>query len=152
MQTIPQKFKETVARFPHRPALKFKYQGAYLSITFSELLQRVETLAQGLRSLGVVKGSKVAILSENRSEWVRTDLAALTLGAITIPLHTTLSAKIIKHILSDSDSEFILVSNQDLLNKLLLSIHDLPTLRVIICIQPLQLPNGEVTKKNDDPG
>ena len=134
MPTIPQKFKDTAEKFANRPALKFKYQGAYISITFAELQKRVEAMARGLLALGVAKGDKVAILSENRSEWVRTDLAALTLGAISVPVHTTLSPKIIKHILNDSGSRVILVSNQEQFSKLMLVINDLPDLRTIIYI------------------
>lgn len=147
MQTIPQKFKETAEKFAKRPALKFKYQGAYISLSFAELQRRVEIMAKGLQELGVLKGDKVAILSENRSEWVRTDLAVLTLGAVTVPIHTTLSPKIIKHILNDSSSRVILVSNQEQFNKLMLVINELPDLRIIIYINLDHRPNGQADKK-----
>ena len=77
MQTIPQKFNETAAKFASRPALKFKYQGAYISLSFAELQQRVTVLAKGLKALGVKTKDRLAILSENRSEWIRMDLATL---------------------------------------------------------------------------
>ena len=134
MQTIPQKFNETAAKFPKRPALKFKYHGAYLSVSFAELRQRVAVMAQGLQSLGVRHGDRVAILSENRTEWVRTDLATLTLGAIVVPVHTTLSPTIIKHILNDSGAKLVVVSNQSQLNKLLLAIDELPALETVVFI------------------
>ncbi len=133
-QTIPQKFKETAEKFAKRPALKFKYHGAYISISFAELQNRVEIMSQGLQELGIKKGDRIAILSENRSEWARADLAALTLGAVTVPVHTTLSPKIIKHILNDSGSRAVLVSNQEQFNKLMLVISELPELETIIYI------------------
>ncbi|NUM25769.1 MAG: long-chain fatty acid--CoA ligase [Candidatus Buchananbacteria bacterium] len=132
MQTIPQRFRETATRFSRRPALKFKYHGAYISIPFGELLHRVETLAKALLELGITKNEKVAILSENRTEWVRADLASLMIGAVTVPIHTTMSANIIKHILSDSQTEVIFVSNQQQFNKLQLVINDLPKLSTVI--------------------
>lgn len=140
--TIPQKFKEIAERFSNRPALKFKYHGAYISITFSELQRRVQILTRGLQELGVQKGDRLAILSENRSEWVRADLAILTLGAITVPIHTTLSAKIIAHILNDSGVKILFVSSQDLFNKLLLIENDLSALQVIIYINLDQRPEN----------
>jgi len=134
MQTIPQKFNETAAKFAKRPALKFKYNGAYISLSFAELQKRVQTMARGLQSLGLRRGDRVAILSENRSEWVRADLAVLTLGAITVPVHTTLSPKIIQHILADCGAKVLLLSQQQYFNKVMLIANDLPELQVIIYI------------------
>lgn len=134
MDTITQQFKLTAEKFAKRPALKFKYQGTYISVSFFELQQRVKQMAAGLKALGVVTGDRVAILSENRTEWVRTDLATLMLGAASVPIHTTLSAKIIAHILNDSGSKVILVSTQELFNKLQLVLNDLKTIEKIIYI------------------
>lgn len=134
MKTIPQKFKETAEKFSSRNALKFKFQGAYIGITFGELAKRVDHLAKGLKTLNVVKGDRVAILSENRTEWIRSDLAILTLGAVTVPVHTTLSPQIISHILNDSGAKVIIVSNQEQFNKLFTIINDLPSLEVIVYI------------------
>ncbi|MFA6255339.1 MAG: long-chain fatty acid--CoA ligase [Patescibacteria group bacterium] len=147
MLTIPQKFTETAQKFAKRPALKFKYHGAYIGISFAELKKRVEELALGLQELGIMKGDRVAILSENRSEWVRTDLATLSLGAISVPVHTTLSPKIIQHILSDSAARVILVSGQEQFNKLLQVVNDVPDLRVIIYISLDHQPDGLGDKK-----
>ncbi|MFA6410139.1 MAG: long-chain fatty acid--CoA ligase [Candidatus Buchananbacteria bacterium] len=147
MLTIPQKFKETAKKFPKRPALKFKYHDAYIEMTFAELEKRINTLTKGLLELGISKGDRVAILSENRSEWVRMDLAIMTLGAIVVPVHTTLSPKIIQHILSDSESTAILVSNQEQFNKLLLVIKDLPLLKTIIFIDLDQPQNHKDLNK-----
>ncbi|MBN1779304.1 MAG: long-chain fatty acid--CoA ligase [Candidatus Buchananbacteria bacterium] len=146
MRTIPRQFFETAKNFPKRPALKFKFQGAYITITFEDLKKRVEKLTLSLKNLGLQKGDRLAILSENRTEWVRTDLATLILGAIVVPVHTTLSPKIIKHILLDSGSKIILVSNQEQFNKLILVIDDLPELETIIYIN-LDHPENYVGNK-----
>ncbi|MAF13766.1 MAG: hypothetical protein CMI53_02640 [Parcubacteria group bacterium] len=134
MQTIIEKFNKTAEKFSSRPALKFKFHGIYISITFQELADRAREMAKGLQELGIGKEDKVAILSENRTEWVRTDLATLALGAITIPVHTTLSPKIIKHILDDSGSRVILVSDQQQFNKLRLVVGELEKVETIIYI------------------
>lgn len=135
MKTIPEQFFETAARFPKRPALKFKYHGAYINVSFSELRFRVEELASGLAALGVTKGERVGILSENRTEWVRMDLATLALGAITVPLHTTLSPQIIGHIIRDSGASILFVSTEALFNKLLLAREHLDNVHTIIYLQ-----------------
>lgn len=134
MKTIPQKFKETAEKFSKKPALKFKYHDAYISISFFELQKQVDILAKGLAKLGLKAGDRLAIFSENRTEWVRADLATLTLGAASVPIHTTVSPVIIKHILNDSKARVILVSRQDYFNKLMLVIDELPDLETIIYI------------------
>jgi len=136
MRTIPEQFFETAQRFSKRPALKFKYHGAYLTVTFSELKKRTEELAAGLASIGVQKGDRVGIFSENRTEWVRMDLASLTLGAITVPFHTTLSPYIIGHIIADAGVSVIFVSTEALWNKLLLAREHLIGVKKIIYLAP----------------
>ncbi|MDD2807617.1 MAG: long-chain fatty acid--CoA ligase [Patescibacteria group bacterium] len=142
MKTIFEQFAVTANKFSKRPALKFKYQGAYISLSFAELLRRIEVLAVGLSDLGIIKGDRVAILSENRSEWVRVDLAALKIGAVTVPLHTTLSSKIIGHILNNSESRIVFVSNQIQFNKLMLVAPELPKLEMIVYLN-LDDPNSQ---------
>ena len=146
MKTIIQKFNEVADQFGGKTALQFKFQGVYIGISYSELRKRVNTLAKALKSFGVAKGDKVAILSENRSEWVRTDLAALTLGAITVPIHTTLSPKLIDHILNDSQAKILLVSNQEQFNKVIQVISAINTLETVIYIDldhQEDLPTGK---------
>lgn len=134
MQTIYDTFKKTAEVFGDRHALKFKYHGTYIGITFSELKKRVDLLAQGLFALNISKGDKLAILSENRSEWIRADLACHKIGAIDVPIHTTLSPNLIKHILNDCQAKAIVVSNQEQFNKIMVVDKELQFLETIIYI------------------
>ncbi|MFA6322807.1 MAG: long-chain fatty acid--CoA ligase [Candidatus Buchananbacteria bacterium] len=147
MQTIHQKFFETAQTFPGRSALKYKHQNAYLSISFSELENKIKTLAKGFFNLGLKKGERLAILSENRPEWVMADLAALSLGAVVVPVHTTLSPGIIKHILENSGSRMILVSSQEQFNKLLLVAKEISGLEAIIYANLDQTDFGNLSQK-----
>jgi long-chain acyl-CoA synthetase len=70
--------------------------------------------ALGLASLGVDRGDRVAILSENRPEWPMTDFAALALGAMTVPIYTTYLAPQVEYILKDSDAKVVVVSPAEL--------------------------------------
>ncbi len=147
MLAIPQRLKETVDTFPGRPALMFKHNSAYISISYSQLWERIVTMAKGLRELGVKSGDRVAILSENRPEWVRTDIGAHCLGAISVPIHTTLSPMIIKHILNDSGSKVMFVSSQEQFNKLLLIINEVPALETVIYLNLDNKENFSTDKK-----
>src|SRR5687768_5189110 len=85
-------------------ALQVKRGGAYQSISSSELADRVRQVGLGLGALGIKRGDRVAILSENRPEWAIVDYAALTAGLTDVPIYPTLPAEQIPHILNDSGS------------------------------------------------
>ena len=92
MQTIVEMFEHTVAQYPdHNFILENQGQG-YRGMTFAEVHAAVLNLSQGLIEMGVRPGDRVAILSENRAEWMLADLAAIYAGAIVV----TLSAKLIE--------------------------------------------------------
>ena len=65
----------------------------------------------GLRALGIERGDRVAILSENRPEWAILDLATLAAGAVSVPVYPTLPASQVAHILSDSGAKAVVAEN-----------------------------------------
>ncbi|GAH62751.1 unnamed protein product, partial [marine sediment metagenome] len=73
---------------------------------------RVKCFSLGLRDLGLEAGDKLIILSENRPEWVISDVANLCLGGITVPIYTSLIPEQIKYIIDDSDAKIVVVSDQ----------------------------------------
>ena len=75
-------------------------------------LQRVRAVAAALRSWGIGKGDRVAILSENRWEWAIADFACLALGAVDVPIYPNLLADQIIPLLADSGSRVIFVSTR----------------------------------------
>ena len=92
--------------------------GAWLPISSDEVYARVSALARALRGWGVVKGDRVAIISENRWEWAVTDLAVLGLGAVDVPLYPTLTAEQIGYMLRDSGAKVVVVSSAEQYAKL----------------------------------
>ncbi len=78
--------------------------GRWESISSERARGDVESLALGLAALGVRRGERVALLSENRYEWAITDLATLGQGAITVPIYPTLTAAQSRYILDNSES------------------------------------------------
>lgn len=85
--------------------------GVWQPITSQQLYQRVRALSAVLASWGIGKGDRVALLAENRWEWAVTDFAVLALGAVDVPLYTTLTADQIANMLVDSGARVIVVSN-----------------------------------------
>lgn len=135
--TIPEVFLKTAEKFADKRALLYKKEGVYFPITYKELSKKITILCCGLQSLDVKKGDKVAILSENRPEWVISDLAIIMSGAITVPLHTTFSSQAICQILNHAEVKIIIVSSNSLLNKILLQKKRLKHLKKIIFLNNL---------------
>ena len=79
--------------------LRYKSGGVWRDISTDEFVRIVRSLALGLLSLGVRKGDRVAILSENRPEWTAFDHAVLNIGAVTVPIYSTLLTDQIRFIL-----------------------------------------------------
>src|SRR5262245_7826578 len=112
---LPLKAAETY-RKPH--AFKFKTNGKWVSLSHDEFLSRVEELFFALRAFGIRSGDRVAIMSENRVEWALADFAALSAGAITVPIYPTLSTTQVKALLDDCRPKVIFISTAELLQKL----------------------------------
>lgn len=91
--------------------LKYKQDGVWRDISSDELKRAVEEFSMGLRALGIEKGERVAILSENRPEWAYTDLACLTAGAVDAPIYATLTPAQVLYILNDSEARAVVVSS-----------------------------------------
>jgi long-chain acyl-CoA synthetase len=95
----------------HRRAIQ------WVSISSSELYQSVLGVARALREWGISKGDRVAILSENRPEWTIADFACLLIGAVVVPVYTTLTGEQTAYILADSGARAIFVSTEKQLQK-----------------------------------
>lgn len=110
-RTIYQKFEETAKKFPQHVAIGFKDGSHYRTLTYKKFLERINKVVTGLKNLGVGAEDKVAIFSRNRSEWVELDLALNKIGAISVPIHITLSPRIIEYIINDSGVKFLAIGD-----------------------------------------
>ena len=117
-------------------ALRAKRGGRWTDIGYRELAERVHDLSIGLRELGVRRGDRVAILSENRPEWAITDYACLAARAADVPIYPTLPARQAEYILRDSGAVVVLVSSAAQLEKVLSLRARLPALAHVIAYDP----------------
>jgi long-chain acyl-CoA synthetase len=95
-------------------ALNHKIDGQWINFSAETFVERVRHVALGLAAVGIKRGDRVALLSENRPEWSITDLAILSLGAINVPIYTTQAIDQIRYILTDSGARAIFISNRRL--------------------------------------
>jgi long-chain acyl-CoA synthetase len=116
--SLPGVLSRTVERQGSKPALCSKnLDGGWGEISYEGLYERVRSFAAGLRGLGVGKGDGVAVMSENRPEWIIADLAVQSLGAVTVPIYPTLEAGQVSHVLEDSGARVAVVESATLLRR-----------------------------------
>jgi long-chain acyl-CoA synthetase len=129
IRTLCDIFYHSVETFRKGDHLLHKKDGQWSPVSSDAFLTAVEELSMGLRTLGVEKGDRVAILSENRPEWAFADLACLCAGAVDVPIYSTLSPAQVLYILNDSGAKAVFVSTPGQLQKLLEVRDKAPTLR-----------------------
>ena len=112
VETLSQLFLNTIKSYPKDDLMLYKKEGKYVPISTEEFADRVKCFSLGLRDLGLEAGDKLIILSENRPEWVISDIANLCLGGITVPIYTSLIPEQIKYIIDDSDAKIVVASDQ----------------------------------------
>lgn len=128
--TLVELFFDAVERHDHEHALRRRVgPGAWESVSHRELLERVRRTSLGLGSLGIERGHRVAILSENRPEWSQADWASLCAGVTDIPVYDTLPANQVTYILNDADVRLIFVSSAEQLVKVEEIWDDVPSLK-----------------------
>ena len=99
-------------------AYKYKKDDEWKSISFLDATQTAEKIAAGMTKFGIGRGDRIALISNNRWEWVLTDYATLALGACTVPIYPTLSAEQTNYILQDSGVKLVIVEDELQMEKL----------------------------------
>lgn len=128
-------------------------QLGWIPISAAELYRNVVGLAHAFETWGIGKGDRIAILSENRPEWMISDFAILSLGALTVPIYPTQTPEQISFIVNDSGARIIVVSTKSQLEKVLTIQAHTPIERIIVMdavetahaahVQPLMLQGPE---------
>jgi long-chain acyl-CoA synthetase len=114
------------------PAVRFKQDGAWVSRSFAEVRDTVRSLALGLVDLGVGKGDKVSILGNTRPEWTYFDFAALSIGAVVVPIYQTNSPEECQYVLENSDAKVVVVEDDEQIEKIRKVRDRLPLLEQVV--------------------
>jgi len=134
--TLCEMFYKTCEKFPGRPAQMFNedlYPGEDQGqFTYSEMKARVEKIAGGLVSLGFEKQERAAIMSYNSPYWAQADYGIINTGGVTVTIFHTVSVNEITYIVNDSQSRYLFVGNQDILERALEALDSMPSLNKII--------------------
>ncbi len=118
------------------PAHRVKRFGLWATVTWAEHVARVNALARKMIDLGVGPGERVAILCENRPEWLVSDLAIQSAGGVSVGIYTTSSAKQVRYVLEHSGAVGLILENAEQIEKWLEIRDALPNVRWVIAIEP----------------
>ena len=119
MNTFPQLLASLATQRPDEVALQEKRYGIWTPLTWSGYDARVRDFAHGLASLGVKRGEVVAVLGDNRPEWLIAELAAQTLGAAVVGIFPTSLNEELRHILTLARVKIVVAEDQEQVDKLL---------------------------------
>ncbi len=144
VSTLSRLFLSTCRVYPKPALFLVKVEGSYVPISTAEAEARVRELSLGFCELGLGPGDKAVILSENRPEWVLTDLAVLCARGVTVPIYTSLLPEQIKYIINDSDARMVICSNRELWLKVEAVRGELPEVRHFIMMDEEE-PAGILT-------
>lgn len=105
--------QKNIDKHPLKPAIGFKKKNeGWKELSWKRFGEIVLKTANALKETGIRENDKVAIYSDNSSEWMIFDLAALSLGAVTVPIYSTNNAEQAEYIIRDSGAKIILVGDQ----------------------------------------
>src|ERR1700680_1450540 len=104
LQTIAELVPRAAAEHADHVAVRYKRDGAWQDLSYTELAQIFQEIGLGLIDLGIEAGERVSILANTRPEWSYADLAATSAGTIVVPIYQTNSPEECHWVLSDSEA------------------------------------------------
>ncbi len=136
-------FFDQANRFGERPFLWTKRGDAYTAQTWREIAARMCALARGLRTLGVERGDRIVIVSENRPAWMIGDLAIMAVGAITVPAYTTSTEDDLLYLLEHSDAAGAIVSKEVFGGRVAAAMRQIKRPFFLISLEPVSTDRGD---------
>jgi long-chain acyl-CoA synthetase len=138
---VPQMLIQRAALHPDKTALRYKYLGIWRDITWGQYLENVRQVCLGLLSLGLKPGEMVAVIGENRPEWLYSDLGIMSTGGVTVGIYTTSSPEQCRYIVEHSSARIFIAEDEEQLDKALFFRDETPSLEKIIVIETKGLRN-----------
>jgi long-chain acyl-CoA synthetase len=134
--TLATRVRDRAATTPARIAMREKDLGIWQEVTWAQYWDTVRDVAHGRMARGLERGDRVAIQSENRREWLYTDVAAVAAGGITTGLYSTNPPAEVAYLLGDSGAKVLVAEDQEQVDKALAVIDDVPTLQRVVYLDP----------------
>ncbi len=133
--TLPQMLREQARTRPEAVAIRQKDFGIWRPVTWREYLERAAAAGHGFRALGLAEGGHVAVISENRLEWVLAQMGAGLVGAVTVGIYPTSPSNEVAYVLAHSEAEIVVCEDQEQAEKVLERRGELPRLRHTVVME-----------------
>ncbi len=130
--TLPKLLAERAALHPDAVALREKEYGIWQRVTWRDYLAHVRRACMGLTALGLRAGDKVAILSENRREWLYAELASMAAGGVGVGVYPTSPSNEVQYVLAHSGATIVVAEDQEQVDKILEVGDRLPDVRHVV--------------------
>jgi long-chain acyl-CoA synthetase len=135
-RTIADLLPRAAAQYAEQPALRYKRDGAWQSVSFAEVGEIVSEIARGLIDIGISAGERVCILATTRPEWSYADFAITSIGAVKVPIYPTNSPEECEWVAGNSEAVAIVCEDRAQLDKIREVRGRLPHLRQLVVIEP----------------
>ena len=134
--TIATRVRDRAIATPNVIALREKDLGLWQQVSWSQYWFTAELVGHALLALGIEPGDRVAIHSENRREWLYTDVGAVSVRAVTVGLYPTNPVSEVAYLLRHSGTRILIAEDQEQVDKALAVADELPDLERIVFIEP----------------
>jgi len=134
--TLPQYLVKQAQEHPRDVAIREKQKGIWQEWTWAQYLDEVRPLALGLVAIGLDKGDKLAILSDNRPQVYWTMVAVQIAGGMPVPLYQDAISRELQYVIDHADATIVLAEDQEQVDKVLEIRDHLPKVRRIIYDDP----------------
>ena len=118
-------------KFPQDEAFCDKVDGEWRKTSTAEYIEKANAISRGLIKKGIEPGDKIAMISNNRSEWNICDIGIQQVGAIGVPVYPTISAEDYDYIFNDAGVKLCIVSDEELYHKVNSIIDNVSTLNEV---------------------
>lgn len=136
VDTFPKLLLENARVRGGHPAIREKDYGIWQAFTWRQAADQVQALAMGLKAIGFAKGDRLGIIGDNRPRLYWSMVAAQALGGVPVPVYQDAVAEEMRYVLDHAEVRFVIVENQEQVDKVLEIKADLPKLETIVYSDP----------------
>lgn len=140
-QTLATRVRDRAQHMPDRIAMREKEFGIWQEVTWAQFWDHAQDFAHALLALGIEPGDRVAIQSENRREWLYTDVGTVAVRAMTVGLYPTNPPSEVGYLLSHSGARVHVAEDQEQIDKALAVLDSCPDLEWIVYLEPRGIRN-----------
>ena len=130
--TFPKLLARNAGQLPAKAALREKDLGIWRETSWRDYHERVRDFSLGLVDLGLARGGKVAVIGDNRPEWVIAELAAQAAGAASVGIYQDSNLTEVAYVIDHCDAHFVVAEDQEQVDKILGMIDQLPKVSHVV--------------------